>query len=142
MAAGYVFADPLLQMMWDAWWNVLIVEADWSLHLFDVDRTPADGDDETDYNEASFPGYVPIALDNSLWQNPTLAGHIVETVYDPPPQFNYTAGGSSPVTIYGYFLLDNADVFQFAERVAVPKTIDQGEGLKVTPRLRIKTCRG
>lgn len=141
MSAGYVFADPTLQEIWDAWHAELVTLDPWTLHLFDLDHTPADGDDESDYQEASFTGYAPITLTMANFDAPTLAAFIAEITYTPPPQFNYTAGASSPVTIYGYYLLDGDDVFRFAERVVTTKTIDQGESLKVNVRLRLKTCR-
>lgn len=141
MSAGYVFADPTLQEIWDAWYADLIAQAAWTLHIFDVDRTPADGDDESDYSEASFSGYAPITLTMANFQTPTLAAFVAEITYSPVPQFNYAAGASSPKTIYGYYLMDNSATFRFAERVVTPKTIDQGESLKVNIRLRQKTCR-
>lgn len=141
MSAGYVFADPTLQEIWDAWHATLVAAAAWSLHLFSVDHTPADGDDESDYTEPTFVGYSPIVLTMANFQSPTLSAFIAEMTYSPVPQFNYTAGASSPVTIYGYYLLNNAGVFRFAERVTTPKTIDQGESLKVNIRLREKTAR-
>lgn len=141
MSAGYVFANPTLQEIWNAWHAELVAAPAWTLHLFDVDHTPADGDDETDYSEASFPGYAPITLTMANFDTPTVASFIAEIEYTPAPQFDYTAGASAPVTIYGYYLLDDADLFRFAERVVTPKTIDQGESLKVNIRLREKTCR-
>lgn len=45
----------------------LLAAHDYALKLFLDDKTPAAGDTEADYTEATFPGYAPIVLTLSDW---------------------------------------------------------------------------
>lgn len=141
MPAGYVFDDSVLNRILQQFRSWLASEDPWTLHLFTNDHTPADGDDESDYTEATFTGYSAIALDPGEWDAISVTAFIATLEYTPAPQFDYTSGAGGAVTIYGYYLLDDGGDFKVAERVATSKIISPGDGIKVTPRLRLKTCR-
>jgi len=141
MPAGYVFDDTVLSRILTEFRDWLLAEDPWTLHLFTNDRTPADGDDEADYTEAAFTGYAPLTLTMSNFGSVSVTDHVASSTYAPAPQFDYTSGAGSAVTIYGYYLLDADDNFKVAERVTTEKIINPGDGIKVTPRVRQKTCR-
>lgn len=141
MAASYLFDDSVLLRIWTQFRAWLELEDPWTLHLVDADHTWVDGEDQTDVSEATFDGYAPIELDMANWQAPSVTAHIGSLPYDPPPQFDYASSGVSPVTIYAFFLLNADGDFQYGERVATPKIINPGDGLKVSPIIRDKTCR-
>lgn len=141
MAVGFVFDDTTLQEMLEAYKADLAAGDTLTLCLFVDDVEPADGHDENAYTEASWPGYVRMPLAADGWGNVAVAAHIASMPFADPPVFEYDAGQGNPVTVYGYFILDGNGQFKMSERVATPKTINPGEGIRVTPRIKLKTCR-
>ena len=141
MAAGFVFADATLSDMLDAWHDRIVAGSAFTIHLFTNDRTPVDGDDAGDYTQASFAGYAAITLTMANWGAVSVTDFIASMVYAPNPEFSYTAGAGGAVTVYGYYLLDNASNFVMAERVVTEKSISPGDKIQVTPRIQQKTCR-
>lgn len=101
------------------------------LHLYANDRTPGDGDKETDYVEPVGNGYAPIALTERQWGILSLQGRSVAAT---PQQVFTLSGPMGPA--YGYFLT-NEDGLVCAERFGAKPYIvrKMGDQIKITPEV-------
>lgn len=141
MAAGFVIDDTVLNQYQNLFRSWLATEDDWTMHLFTADHTPADGDDETDYTEATFDGYEVATLTAGEWDAIVLADHVASLEYTPAPEFTYEVTGVGSVTVYGYYLLDGDGDFKIAERLPTPVVLSPGNAVRITPRVPMKNCR-
>lgn len=101
------------------------------LHLFSVDKTPAEVDVVTSYTEVSTGGYAAKIL-TSVW---TISGDPTEGSY---PQVSFDFTGSA--TVYGYYVTNNnSSTLLWAERFSDgPYNIPSGGGsVKITPKIQL-----
>jgi len=109
-----------------------------SLRLFNVDKTPAEGDTYSEFSEANGTGYSAVLLNSSSWVIQTDVG---DTTYGTYPQTSFNFSGGD--TIYGYYIstISTAGdtVVYFAERFAgAPYVIPSTGGvIKVTPKVKL-----
>ena len=109
-----------------------------TLHLYTNDYTPVDGSVETNFTEATFPGYAPIDFtDASAWS--TVAGAPTEASL---PQQTFTANATvSPTqSIRGYyFTVTGTGKGVWGEKFDVPRLMAQsGDYVKLTPKMQYK----
>lgn len=84
-----------------------------TLHLFQNDYTPDDESEPDDFEEASFPGYSSVSLEDftNAYLNPFNQGE-TDT-----PLLLFTMTGAAPTNnIYGWYMTDAADELMMAER--------------------------
>lgn len=123
----------LLQLLIDAWGS------DVTIHLFKVAHTPVAGDTVSDYVEADFEGYAPLAATG--WGAPATVGGVTSSIAD---QLTFTKGvGGVGNDVYGYFATDlSGTVLYWAESdpaAPIDMNVDGREYL-VTPRLRLNSA--
>lgn len=108
------------------------------LRLFVNDHVPADADDETDYTEASFPGYAPVTL--TSWGLVTTAAGTAQIAH-PAASWTRSAGGGAGDQVYGYYVTDAAGDLLWSERdpaAPVPMNV-AGYSYSVLARLTLHT---
>lgn len=113
--------------------NVAAAQEDLVLKLYRNDKTPADSDTAADYTEASFTGYVAIALDPDDWT--VTPGNPTEAV-QPMQQFTSSAGGQNQ-DVYGYYVVGaDSGRLKWAERFTDGPydIVNLDDKIEVTPR--------
>lgn len=102
------------------------------IHLYQVDKTPAETDTAAGYTEVNTGGYALITL-SSTWTigvaDPTEASYVQVS-------FDFT----SAATVYGYYVTDNANsILLWAEKFSDgPYNIPSGGGsVKITPKIQL-----
>jgi hypothetical protein len=114
-----------------------VAPQDLVLKLYKNDKTPADGDDEGDYTEATFSGYADADLTGANWT--ITPGAPSEAVY---PQQTFTSDANQTTeNIYGYFVVQTTSgKIMWAERFPNgPYPISNaGDAIKVTPKIQLK----
>lgn len=111
------------------------------LRLYKNDRDPADGDDATDFVEATIPGYAEVALARATWNDPATVGGVSSMTY---PQVTFAFTGSGDVV--GYFVVGAVSgALWWAERLFGPpdypaagQHFQNGDTLKFTPKLALE----
>ena len=107
------------------------------LKLYKNDKTPADGDDEGDYTEATFTGYAHADLAGASWT--VTPGAPTEAAY---AQQTFTSSADQTTeNIYGYFIVQvTSGKLVWAERFSdAPNPItNNGDNIKVTPKIQLK----
>ena len=113
------------------------IDGNFTLKLFSNDYTPLAGDTVAAYTEVAGGGYVAKTLAVASWSivsgNPTLASYAAQ-------DFAFTGATTAPSTIYGYFIIDAANVVRGAQRfsaLVVPFTPVNGSLIRITPKLSI-----
>ena len=107
-----------------------------TLKLFCSNTTPADTDTAATYTEATGGGYVAKTLTNGSWtinvgDDPSRAAYAAQT-------FTFTGVLTTNTTIYGYYVVDADNVFQWAERLGTAFTpASNGDNLTITPRFEL-----
>jgi len=106
-----------------------------SLKLFQNNHVPAVTDVNANYTEATFSGYLAMALGvwNLAFINPSGKGEI-----DANPQAFSHNGGGVANSIYGVYVVDATGNVMYAERFPAPVLMAAlGDSITYTPRL---TC--
>lgn len=105
-----------------------------TLRLFQNDITPDAETETADFDEADFPGYASIDLDDwsSAVEIPSGEAETVEQTRI------FTATGSSPANdVYGYYVTNGSGVTVWAERFAAMQVVNgSGDEVAVLPRFR------
>lgn len=98
--AGIVVRDALVDLLEDSKTD----RNTWNLHLYINNHTPTDGDDVTDYTEATFGGYasIPLASWGAAFLN---AANIAES--DEILRTFTCTGAPLTNTVYGYYVTDS-----------------------------------
>jgi len=140
MAAAWMLTEDFLTDILQQWQGVHSGQT-FRLLLFKNDYVPVDGTVVGDLVECDFLGYVlqhfdPVDFAAATW-TPFVAQMLL-TVF-----VTFTASGSlsTPQTAYGYYVLDEDDNFQWAERWEVPFVFEASSILNIKPALRQRTCR-
>lgn len=110
---------------------------DLTLKLFSNNVTPAEGDTAATYIVVAGGGYANIVLDKDLW---TITGNDPSDGTYAAQDFTFTSVTNAPGTIYGYYIVDAANVLRGAERFdagVVPFTPVNGSLIRITPRLQV-----
>lgn len=122
--------------------GVITLEA-WTLKLFKVDKTPAEGDSAADYTVCDFGGYVDKTLTRDTqaghWSVPASVaptdgwasdGSVAEATYAAQ---SWTATTSQ--TVYGYIIVGaTSGVLIHAVKFTTAITVGVGVPISVTPR--------
>lgn len=106
------------------------------LKLFKSNTTPAEGDTEATYTEATFTGYASATLTGANW---TTSGTAPTQVAYAQQTFTSSAGSQNE-SVYGYYLVQTTSgKLIFAERFSDGPyvIVNNGDAIKVTP---IITC--
>lgn len=103
------------------------------LRLFCNNVTPIDTFTEASFTEATGGGYAEKTLTTGSWTitpaNDPSDGTYAKQV------FTFTGALDTNVTIYGYYIVDEDDVLQWAEVLDVPFTpANTGDHLDITPK--------
>lgn len=110
------------------------------IRLFKNDFTPAPGTELSDFVEADFYGYSEGEIDNNDWGSVTVTDHIAKIIHLAEQGWQYSAGGgTSPQTIYGYYVVTTSDEYVWCERFDTAKLMVVGAVLKLTPEFRYRT---
>lgn len=102
------------------------------LKLFQSNTTPAEGDTDATYTEATFSGYSAVTLTGASW-GAASAGSIAYA----EQTFTHNGGGTSN-SIYGYYMVQTTSgTLLLAERDgAAPFTLqNNGDNVKITPAI-------
>jgi len=104
------------------------------LALYKADIVPAVTDVAALYtaNECSFTGYSRITL--TAWGTVSVVHHVASS-QELPRVFTRTGGAVE--SAYGYFVLDNAGVLQFAERFPSGPIVMSGTGQTLSVTLNV-----
>lgn len=106
----------------------------YDLHLYTNNYDPALGDTVANYTEASFTGYAKGVILGAGWGAVTVAAHVASSTHG--TTFTFTNTGSSPVTIYGYYVTDTSDAnLKWAESFDTARILNTGDELQITPKL-------
>lgn len=109
-----------------------------TLKLFVNDKTPVDGDTSASYTEMSTQGYAAKTLLPANWTVAQDGNDKAEASYA-EQQWTFDGTGGS-TTIYGYYIVDAADVVRWAERFTTPRmAVDNGDLLRLTPKFTFST---
>lgn len=121
--------EAMLNIMFN---NVWPTSKDLTLKLYCNDKTPVDTDAATDYTEAAGGGYTAKTLTNGSWVLSTVIG-IVQAAYA-QQVFTFTGELTTNLTVYGYYIVDDDGVLQWAERFDTAATpYINGNHIDVTP---------
>lgn len=93
-------------------WGVLTV------HLFQNNKVPADGDGVGDYTEATFSGYN--AQNASGWSAPTLQPDGVHFQTQATAMIFTHNGGGTSNNVWGYYVTNSGGVLLWAEQFTSP----------------------
>lgn len=140
MAAAWMFTDSTLQAQLEAWLASIRSTADWKCRLFVNDYTPVPTSTEPDFTEASFAGYLEVTVDASLFPTPTVTDHVAISTSTQDVSFEADATGVSPQTVYGYYVVDDADNLVYAERWTDSYNITNGVKLDLVLKFKHKTA--
>jgi hypothetical protein len=113
-----------------------VAPQDLVLHLYKNDKTPADGDTEDDYEEATFSGYVQKGLAGANWT--VTPGAPSEAAY---PQQTFLSDQAQTVeNVYGYYITQSvSEMLIWAERFPLPCPIyNNNDAVKVTPKIQLR----
>lgn len=106
-----------------------------TLKLYVNDIVPADGDTASTYTEfGAVQGYTSKSLVPANW---TIAqsGGKAEATY---AQQTWSFTGGTPVTVYGYFVVDAGGVLRWAERFSASKVVQfNGDQILITPKFTL-----
>lgn len=113
------------------------ISGNFTLKLFSNNYTPLAGDTVAAYTEVSGGGYAAKTLVVASWSivsgNPTVASYAAQ-------DFAFTGATTAPGTVYGYYIIDAANVVRGAQRfseLVVPFTPVSGSLIRITPRLSV-----
>jgi hypothetical protein len=107
-----------------------------TLKLFSNNHTPDDEDDISDYDEVTGGGYTDIDLSFANWV--VTPGAPSVAVYTDFQDFNFTGATGGPGSIYGYYIVNPANILMWAERfdpADVPFTPVNGSLVRIKPRI-------
>lgn len=114
--------------------ELMLKSGDLTLKLYSNNITPGETDTAGTYTEVTGGGYASKTLTAASWSitsgNPSYGSYAAQ-------DFNFTGATGAPGTIYGYFVVDAANVLRWAERFdagVVPFTPANGALIRVTPR--------
>lgn len=111
--------------------------ADLTLKLFINNITPVDGNVVGDFTEMSTLGYALKTLTMATWGAASTIGARASIAY-PQQTWTFTAGAA--VTVYGYYIVDSANVVVFAEAFGAGKVVQfTGDVIRVTPTITLNT---
>jgi len=107
-----------------------------TLKLFISNTTPAEGDTAASYTEMSTLGYAAKTLTGGSWSVSSAAG-VTTASY---AEQTYTFTGGTPVTVYGYFIIEaTGGVILWAERFTASQVIQNtGDQIKITPKITLE----
>jgi len=106
----------------------------WILRLFTSNTTPAEGDTNATYTQATQAGYAPVTLTGTNWSVATVAN--VTTAQYAEQTFSFTTNA----TVYGYYYTNGTGTTALiAERFSgAPFTLPSGGGtIAITPRITL-----
>jgi hypothetical protein len=107
------------------------------LKLFKNDKTPADGDTEAGYTEATFTGYASVTLTGASWT--ITAGAPSEAAY--AQQVFTSTANQTLENVYGYYVVRTSDnKLMWAERFTDgPYPIqNNNDSIRVTPKIQAR----
>lgn len=114
--------------------NWILKTENLSLRLYSNNYTPVEGSTLAAFTEVIGGGYAAKTLIAANWTNtagdPSFGLYAQQT-------FSFTGPTSAPSTIYGYYVVDAANVVRWAERFPganVPFTPVAGSSIRITPR--------
>ncbi len=111
-----------------------------TLRLFANNHTPAHGDTESNYTEASGGGYAAIALTAANWV--TTPGSPTSSAY-PASTFTFTGAIGGTGIVYGYYITNAAGKLIYAELLAASFTpANNGDTVVVTPTITLASVSG
>ena len=103
----------------------------WEVVLFVNNYTPVPGSVYADFTPASFTGGSPVAIDQTLWDSPTVISDRASSEYDGGTPIVWT-NGSSAQTAYGYLVYDTVDnTVLWAERFGTERIVNPGSDLEL-----------
>lgn len=142
MAAGYVISDIWLAHFLDRLTGYATPGTDdFTLHLFVNDVTIDDTIQDTDdLTEASWTGYTALSLSMEGFGPAAVTAHIAKGTAPSPFVFDADPGASTQ-TVYGYYVTDADDDLVYAESFSVGTIVTEGGQYRLTPSMRLKTCR-
>lgn len=112
-------------------------QQDLKLKLYSSNTTPAEGDTEATYTEATFTGYSAASLSGASWTISTTGG---TTTAEYAQQTFTSSAGSQSQNIYGYLIVQGTSgKIVCAERFSDGpyQIVNDGDAVKVTPKI---TC--
>lgn len=132
-------ADDVLAELVDAWRSVHSAET-YTMYLYKNDYSPHPGTVLGDFEVADFPGALPQNFLIGDFLSATVTDHIASLELNHPVNFDAAPLGSFSQVIYGYFVVNPANDYAWAERFEIPRTILAGGQIAVTPRFRQGVC--
>ena len=109
-------------------------EEDLTLKLYSNNVVPAESNTAASFTEVSGGGYASKTLDKDNWTitsgAPSFGSYAAQ-------DFTFTGVTDAPGTIYGYYVVDAANVLRWAERFSesvVPFEPVNGSLIRITPR--------
>lgn len=105
---------------------------DLTIKLYTNNIFPADTNTTGEFTEATGGGYAAKTLSCGGWAV-TSVGGIAQADYG-EQVWTFTGPLTTNLTIYGYYVIDDDGVLQWAERLAIPaKPVLDGQHLNITP---------
>jgi len=106
-----------------------------TLRLFATNVTPAQTG--VTYVEAAGGGYVAITLTNGSWVidpalDPSVAAYAQQT-------FTFTGPLTTNLSIYGYYITDDAGTVIYAEAIAPFQPLADGDLIRITPKFQMSS---
>jgi hypothetical protein len=113
--------------------------ATYKIGLFQNDFTPAPGTVLDDFTACTFTGYAPQELASAVWGSPAVVDHVAMTTSADQVTFESDAL-ASPQIAYGYYVTDaDMENYKWCERFETPRTINPGDVVTITPRMKLQT---
>jgi hypothetical protein len=130
---GDTGAESMLKARFNNQWPTV---KDLTIKLFTNNIVPTDDHTAVDYTEAAGGGYALKTLTCGSWTiNP--ANNPRDAVYA-EQIWTFTGALSGSATVYGYFVVDDDGVFQWAEQISpVMAPANNGDQLKITPQFQL-----
>lgn len=139
MPGHWDVADDVLRVMLQIYVESLSSGDSSGMRLFKNDFEPQPGTNIGDFVEADFPGYVPQMVSATDWGAPVVVAHIATSANETPCIFEASSSGFSSQKIYGYYIVNVDDEYQWSESFAAPVEVTPDFILKVTARLKQAT---
>lgn len=114
----------------------------WQLMLFTNSIEPTAATTLAELEEATFPGYGRLTMDRPLWTVPDVASGCASSTWTTTPT-TWRNGGSVPVTVYGYAMIDiGAGVIRFVQRFDDDDIapLEPGGELSILPRYTLTSA--
>jgi hypothetical protein len=115
-----------------------ILIGNFTLKLFSNDKIPAGPDTAASYIEVAGGGYLSKVLTPENWTITT--GNPSQALYNILQDFQFTGPTNAPGTLFGYYIVDLANIVHQAERFPdanVPFTPVNGSLIRVIPRFTL-----